>query len=478
MNPTLIHILLPQIILAVMAMCVLLVGVYVPRLKTLTHYLAQAAIVLALACVYVFRPHVAVTFLNGQLVWEPLSYVLSLAILLSVFFVFVYSKDYTKVRNIPLPEFYALALLSVFGMLVLVSSNNWLTLFLAMELFSLPIYAMVAIQREYGAGIEAAMKYFIYGAFASAVFLYGVSLLFGATGHLNITQLAIALMSGSSANTPMLLMGLIFTLTGICFKLGSAPFHMWVPDVYDGSPTQITLFISSAPKLAAFALLIKLLVLSLPSLAFEWHEALVVIAILSMALGNILAIAQDNIKRLLAYSSIAHMGYILLAFSTATPQGEEAALFYMLAYLIMTLGAFGVLVLMSGEGIDVEKLEDLAGLNSRNPWLAFLMLLLMFSMAGVPPIVGFIAKLRILEALMQQHAFGLAIVALLFAIIGAYYYLRVVMTMYFEPSAGDKKHTCSPFQSVAIGFNGLLVLVVGIYPAPLFMVCQWVLAQH
>jgi NADH-quinone oxidoreductase subunit N len=322
------------------------------------------------------------------------------------------------------------------------------------------------------------MKYFITGAFASGLFLYGMSMLFGATGSLDISLIAQYAINMSSNHILLLSFGLVFALVGVLFKLGVAPFHMWVPDVYEGSPSNVTLFISSAPKIAAFALLVRLLVIALPSLSIEWHDALLVAALLSIALGNILAIVQENIKRLLAYSSVAHMGYAMLAFSVATVYGEEAALFYLIAYALMTVGAFGIIVLLSNSGFEVESISDLAGLNTKNSWLAFLMLLIMFSMAGIPPIIGFIAKMRILETLMRAHFVWAAVYALVFAIIGAYYYLRVVKIMYFEEPQREIKTYYTKPQAIALGINSLAVLAFGIYPVPLFHWCQIAFMAH
>lgn len=469
----------PEIMVAFMACVILLLGVWLPKQRELSYYLVQFTLLSALAFSFYLKPSHALSFFHGQYLIDPIAYVLKIAILLATFLVFIYGKNYLYERDIPVPEFYTLSLLSLFGMMILVSTSNLITLYLALEIFSLPIYALVALRRQHVAGIEAGMKYFVAGAFASVLFLYGLSLIFGATGHVNIPQIVLASFQKNYIHPLWFVLGLVFIIGAIAFKLGAAPFHMWVPDVYHGAPSHVTLFISSAPKIAAFALLVRFLVFTFPVFSFQWHEALMVIAILSMAIGNIFAIAQDNMKRLLAYSSIAHMGYVLLAFSTATPQGEEAALFYLLSYLVMTLGAFGLLVIMSAQGHEMDCLDDFSGLNDRNPWMAFLMLLLMFSMAGVPPIIGFIAKLRILEALVQSHLVPLAIVTLLFAVIGAYYYLRVVMVMYFKPS--NKEHSpikCGQVQSAFIGLNGLAVLIMGIYPSPLFMLCQWVLSSH
>lgn len=471
--------LVPELIIASIACVILLHGVWFPKQQKMSYFLAQFGVLFALMMALYLKPNHALSFFHGQFVVDPIAYILKIVILIATFLVFVYGENYLYERDIPIAEFYTLSLLSLFGMMILVSTTNLITLYLALEIFSLPIYALVALRRKYVMGIEAGMKYFIAGAFASVFFLYGLSLVFGATGHINIPQIVIAGFQKNYIHPMWLTLGVVFIISSVAFKLGAAPFHMWVPDVYQGAPSHVTLFISGAPKIAAFALLIRFMLFAFPGFSFQWHELLLVIAVLSMAIGNIFAIAQDNLKRLLAYSSIAHMGYVLLAFSIATPQGEEAALFYLLSYLFMTLGAFGLLVILSSKGHEVEHINDIAGLNSRNPWMAFVMLLLMFSMAGVPPIIGFIAKMRILEALVQSHLVSLAILALLFSVIGAYYYLRVVMVMYFQSSNKALPLISSGMtQSIVMGINGLAVLVVGIYPTPLFMLCQWVLSSH
>jgi NADH-quinone oxidoreductase subunit N len=360
----------------------------------------------------------------------------------------------------------------VLGMMVLVSSHNFITLYLGLELFSLPIYAMVALQRDTGRCIEAAIKYFIMGSVASGLLLYGLSMLFGATHSLDLATVAHVMTRHGLMTHALLMLGLIFTVTAIVFKLGAAPFHQWVPDVYDGAPTSVALFISAAPKIAAFGLLIRLLVDTMPSLSIQWHQVVIVIAILSMAIGNLTAIVQTSMKRLLAYSSIAHMGYMLLGIACATQRGDSAALFYILSYSIMTLGAFGTMILLSRKGFEADKISDYSGLNTRSPWFAFVMLLVMFSMAGVPPIVGFIAKVGVLEALIQVHLVWLAVVALLFAIIGAFYYLRVVKVMYFESGQNQSDLVCDRSTRFVLSLNGILVLLLGIFPGALFALCH------
>lgn len=368
----------------------------------------------------------------------------------------------------PVPEFYVLALLAMLGMMILVSANHLLILFLGIELFSLASYAMVALVRNDARCIEAGMKYFLLGAVATAILLYGISLIFGVTHGLNFDAIRQAIPAGTA--TPLLLtLGMIFVLAGVAFKLGIAPFHLWVPDVYEGAPTSVTLFISTAPKLAAFAALIRIVSEMLPTLATTWQPILIALAVVSMAIGNIGAIVQSNLKRLLAYSSIAHMGYLLLGLISGTARGYAAAMFYMISYSVMTLAAFGMLILLSRAGLEVENIRDLNGLNQRHPWLAFMMLITTFSLAGVPPLVGFIAKVGVLEALLQVHLIWLAVVAILFSVIGAYYYLRIVKVMYFEDTIAEvTMPKIRPDLMTAMTINGIGILLLGVFPGWLF----------
>jgi NADH-quinone oxidoreductase subunit N len=346
----------------------------------------------------------------------------------------VYTRHYLIQHSLFRGEYFVIVLLAVLGMMVMVSGSSMLTLYLGLEILSLSLYTLIAIARDRSVAVEAALKYFVLGAIASGLLLYGISMVYGISGSIVISEIATFASNSSidSRETLILNFGLVFLVIGVAFKLGAVPFHMWVPDVYEGSPTCVAMLISNVPKIAGFALAIRLLVEAMPGLALQWHEIFILVAILSMAIGNIVAIAQTNLKRMLAYSSIAHMGYMILGLACATPDGDAAAMFYIVSYSVMTVAAFGLITLVSRQGFEAENIDDFSGLNSRNPWLAFLMLLVMFSLAGIPPIVGFIAKLGILEALIQVHLTWLAVVALLFAIIGAYYYLRVVKVMYFE----------------------------------------------
>ncbi|EKD74317.1 MAG: hypothetical protein ACD_45C00004G0007 [uncultured bacterium] len=475
---------IPDIFVLCMASLILLVDVFISqRWRRVTYILSQATLVggfLLAAAQYRDYPNPIITF-SGSYVLDKLAVLTKLFVLLTTVFAFIYSRQYIRDRNIPSGEYYVLGLFSVVGMLVMASAYSLLTIYLGLELLSLALYAMVALQKESRVAVEAAMKYFVMGAMASGLLLYGISMIYGMTGKIGIVDIVQSLQHTTHNQERVILLGLVFILAGLVFKFGAVPFHMWVPDVYQGAPTSMTLFIACAPKIAAFCIMIRILVEALPSVYVEWQHVLIVIAILSMFFGNVLAIAQTNIKRMLAYSSIAHIGYMLLGI-IAGPRavdGYSAAMFYITTYVIVAAGAFAVIALMSKAGMEFDQLDDYRGLNARNPWLAFIMLLLMFSMAGVPPTVGFFAKLGLLEALVEAQYVWLAALALLFAIIGAYYYLRVVMLMYFEEPkeiAGDTHFAITRGAMVAISINGAAALVLGLLPSTLIDMCRISLA--
>ena len=404
---------------------------------------------------------------------DPFSSVLKIGVCLSVAAGLVYSRSYLEPRGMYRGEYFVLALFATLGMLVMVSANHFLTLYLGLELLSLSLYAMVAMARDSARSTEAAMKYFVLGALASGMLLYGMSMVYGATGSLEIGDLILAIQSEES-NTTILKFGLVFVVAGIGFKLGAVPFHMWVPDVYHGAPTAVTLLIGTAPKLAAFAFIIRLLVeaLGAEELVVEWRQMLVLLSVASLILGNVVAIAQTNIKRMLAYSTISHMGFLLLGILAGTAQGYGAAMFYVAVYVIMALGAFGFILIMSRDGFEAEELEDLKGLNQRHPWYAFVMLVIMFSMAGIPPTVGFWAKLSVLQAVISIGYIWLAVLAVLMSLVGAYYYLRVVKLMYFDDSAQSVPVEAGLDSRVLVSVNAVAVLVLGLIPGALLAVCE------
>ena len=364
-----------------------------------------------------------------------------------------------------------LGLFSVLGMMIMVSAHSMLTIYLGLELLSLCLYALVAFNRDTYACSEAAMKYFVLGAIASGMLLYGISIIYGITGSLDIAEISSALSVEKVSSTPAVF-GLIFIVVGLAFKLGAVPFHMWLPDVYQGAPTPVTLMIGSAPKIAAFALVMRLLVESMGSLQGEWQSMLTILVVLSLAIGNIVAIAQTNLKRMLAYSTISHVGFLLLGIIAGTANGYAASMFYSITYALMAAGAFGMIILLSRAGFEADNIDDFKGLNQRHPWYAFLMLILMFSMAGVPPTVGFYAKLNVLQAIIQQDMLWLAGIAVLFSVIGAYYYIRIIKVMYFD-DAEDSQPVTSQFDlGFGLTINSLAVLILGFFPGWLLAICN------
>jgi NADH-quinone oxidoreductase subunit N len=471
---------IPEIFVLSMVGVILLVDVFLKeRHRIATYILVQATLVIAfLVTLLQYRDYVSPTItFSGNYVLDKLAILTKLFIFVVSFFAFIYARDYIKERKIASGEYYILGLFAVLGMQVMASAYSFLTIYLGLELSTLPLYAMVAMQKNSRSATEAAMKYFVMGALASGLLLYGISLVYGATGAIDIQSIGALLTNATQNQLLVLVLALVFILAGVLFKFGAVPFHMWVPDVYQGAPTSVTLFITSAPKIAAFAITMRILVEALPSLTVQWQNVLIVVAVMSMFLGNVLAIAQTNIKRMLAYSSIAHIGYTLLGVlaGPASSLGYSAAMFYITTYVIVAAGAFAIIAMLSTQDIELDQLDDYRGLNTRSPWLAFIMLLLMFSMAGVPPTVGFFAKLGLLEALVAAHHTWLAVLALVFAIIGAYYYLRVVMLMYFEEPKSTwvgAKISISPSVRIAISVNGIAALALGLFPSGLIDMCR------
>lgn len=467
---------LPEIFLLGMACAILIADLFLPaQWRHVAYFLAQASLLGAAGLTFSGIGQGSAFAFGRMFVDDLLADVLKLAIYALTFFVFAYSRAYLRDRGMYRGEYFVLGLLGVLGMMTMVSAGHFLALYLGLELLSLALYAMIAFQRDSIPATEAAMKYFVLGALASGMLLYGMSLLYGLTGSLEIAAVRQAL-AGMSADDPVLGLALVFVLAGIGFKLGAVPFHMWVPDVYHGAPTAVTLYLGTAPKLAAFALVMRLLVGGLDPLAASWQDWLAILAVLSMAVGNVLAIAQDNLKRMLAYSSISHMGFFLLGVLSAQPQGYSAALFYVLVYAAMSLGGFGMIVALARAGFEADRLEDFKGLNQRSPWYAFLMLLLMFSMAGVPPLAGFYAKLLVIQSVIAAGMVWLAVVAVLFAVIGAYYYLRMVKLMYFdEPTAHEPIVPGRGFR-LLLGANGLAMLAIIPWAGDLIELCARAIA--
>lgn len=407
---------------------------------------------------------------NGMYVDDLMSDVLKMLSYLGMSMVLVYSRQYLMLRGLFTGEFMVLALFSLLGMNVMISANHFLTLYLGLELLSLSLYAMVALQRDSAIATEAAMKYFVLGALASGLLLYGMSMLYGATGTLELGAISNAIAHGVQ-NKSLLVFGLVFVLAGLAFKLGVVPFHMWVPDVYHGAPTAMTMLIGSVPKLAAFAFATRILVEGLQSLEHDWSGMLIILAIASMAIGNLSAIAQTNIKRMFAYSTITHMGFMLLGLISGGIEGYGSAMFYTVIYMMMSLGAFGMIMLLSRAGFEADTLNDFKGLNQRSPWLAFMMMLLMLSMAGIPPTVGFYAKFSVLNSIIQTGHTWLAIVAVMFSLIGAFYYLRVIKLMYFDAPESHAPISVGSDTGLLISMNGLGVLFLGLMPGSLMSIC-------
>ncbi len=470
----------PEIFMLCMIAMILLVDVWLPaKHRMVTYFLVQATLVITTCLLFSqFRnyPSPIITF-SGNYVIDDLAIILKMFICVVSLFAFAYSRDYINDRKMTIGEYYLLGMFAVLGMLIMASAYTFLTIYLGLELLSLSLYAMVAMQKDSADATEAAMKYFVMGALASGLLLYGISMVYGATGSIQVLQIASVLANASANQHVVVVLGLGFILAGLLFKFGAVPFHMWVPDVYQGAPTSMTLFIASAPKIAALGVTMRILVEALPSLQVQWEPILIVVALLSMFFGNLLAIAQTNIKRMLAYSSIAHIGYMLLGIIAGpnSAEGYSAALFYIVTYVIVAAGGFAVVAILSQDGVEFDRLDDYRGLNARNPWIAFMMLLLMFSMAGIPPTVGFFAKLGLLEALVEAHLVWLAALALLFAIVGAYYYLRIVMLMYFEEPAQQyqgSRIVVAPNMLVAISINGVAVLLLGLLPSTLIDMCR------
>ncbi len=471
--PTELMPLFPEIFIVSMTCIILIVDLSFSQAQRYVSFGLTLLTLLGAAAITLFdHDEAARTAFHGMFIDDKLSDILKLGVYALTFFVFVYSRSYLAARDMYRGEYFVLGLFGVVGMMVMASAGHMLVLYLGLELLSLCLYAMVAFQRDSYPATEAAMKYFVLGALASGMLLYGMSMLYGMTGSLDIAALRQAIAGVSDANNVVLIFGLVFVLVGLAFKLGAVPFHMWVPDVYHGAPTAVTLYIATAPKLAAFALVLRLLVGGLQDLAVAWQDMLIIMAVLSMAVGNIIAIAQTNIKRMLAYSSISHMGFFLLGIVSVGANGYGSALFYVLVYAVMSLGAFGMVILLSRTGFEADRLDDFRGLNQRSPWYAFLMLLLMFSMAGVPPTAGFYAKLAVIQAVVQVNLVWLAVVAVLFTVIGAYYYLRVVKLMYFDAPADTGAIRPSPDVRVLMSINALSLIAITPWLGALLNLCS------
>jgi len=444
-----------------------------PAQRDATHWLSIGVVVGTLLLVIIDRS-ADVRGFSGMFVHDAVARLLKVFILLVTIAVFVYARTYLKDRKLFVGEFHMLVLFAVLGMMLLVSAGSLVMIYVGLELLTLSSYALVALNRDSPLSSEAAMKYFVLGALASGILLYGMSMIYGATGTLDLQKIhAVASLAAGSSHQTLLAFGLVFLVAGIGFKFGAAPFHMWLPDVYQGSPTAVTTFIGSAPKIAAFGMAWRLLDGALGGLHPHWGEMLAVLAVLSLAIGNVVAIAQTNLKRMLAYSTISHVGFLLLGLANGTPSGYAAAMFYAIAYAIMSAAAFGSIQLLARAGFEAEEIDDFKGLNQRNPWYAFVVLLVMASLAGIPPLFGFFAKLLVLKAALDAGMLWLAIVAIVFAIVGAFYYLRVIKVMYFDPP--ETKDTLALPQDIplrwVLSINGAALLFLGLFFGPLLSWC-------
>ena len=462
----------PEIFLGLAACAILMLDLFLSDAqRRWTGVLAVAGLLITAGLVAVQPVSGRIVALGGLFELDMMAKVLKVVTLLTVAVVFVYSTDYLRRRAILKGEYYVLGLFATLGAKVLISAGSLITLYLGLELMSLCLYAMVAFDRDSGIASESAIKYFVLGSLASGTLLYGMSIIYGVTGNLELAAIADAVHNGLGDNVG-LIFGIAFLIVGIGFKFGAVPFHMWIPDVYDGSPTCVTVFIGTASKLAAFALAMRLLPEALAGSQPDWSQMLVVLAVLSMAIGNIVAIAQSNIKRMLAYSTISHVGFVLLGILSGTAQGYQASMFYMISYVLVAGGAFGMILLLARQGFEADKIVDFRGLNARSPWFAGMMAILMFSLAGLPPFIGFWAKLGVIQAVVGIHYTWLGVVAVLFSVVGAYFYLRIVKLMYFDEPTDTAVIGGSTLMRTVLSINALLAFGLGVIPGTVLQLCQ------
>jgi NADH-quinone oxidoreductase subunit N len=466
---------LPELTVLTMAMVILLAGLFVKN-KFVLYGLAQFT--LFTAAYFTLSTHTSAVgyAFSGLFVDDTLADVLKLMILLGSAVMFVYTRQYMQLRNMFRGEYYALVLFAVLGMMIMVSGQSMLTIYMGLELLSLCLYSLVALDRDNAKSSEAAMKYFVLGALASGMLLYGMSMIYGMTGSLNISAITSALQETNPKN-PVLILGVVFIVAGLAFKFGAVPFQMWVPDVYQGSPTSITMLIGSVPKFAAYAIAIRLLAQGLQPLTADWQDMLLIMAVLSIAIGNITAIAQTNLKRMLAYSTISHVGFLLFGLMSGNLNGFASSMFYISAYVLMTLAGFGMILLLSRKGFEAENLDDLKGLSQRSPSAALLMLITMFSMAGVPPTIGFYAKFTVLQAALQAGYIWAVVFAVLMAAIGAFYYLRIVKLMYFDAPQDFATISAPVDMKLILSINALALLALGLMPQTLMGICGAAIAR-
>lgn len=459
----------PEICITIMACLVLLSDFFVKKYAGFFNYiLSLFALAVAAGLTIAITPDTTQRIFNDSFIVDRFACQLKMVMYVLLASIFIYSRVYGKKRNLLLSEFFSLTLFSLLGMMILISCANFLSLYLGLELLVLPIYAMIVLVKNQSKYIEAAMKYFIIGSLGAGLLLYGISLIYGATGSISFEQISVI-----SETSALFKLGMLFVITGIALEFGAVPFHMWLPDVYEGSPTTVTMIVSTVPKIAVFALSYRLLTLAFPAITHEWQQLFLIMALASVALGNIMAIAQSNLKRMLAYSTISHVGFILLGLFVAPQEGYTAVIFYTIVYAFMALAAFAMIMRLSSAGFEADQIADLRGLNKTSPWLAFIMLLIMLSLSGVPPLIGFYAKFLILQAIVNAGFAWVAIIALLTTVIGAFYYLKVACVMYFE-EPNFMPVMCpdmSRLGKVLLSAHGILLLVLGVLPAPVLYFC-------
>ncbi|WP_029148551.1 NADH-quinone oxidoreductase subunit NuoN [Methylophilus sp. 5] len=462
--------LLPELVVMGMAMFILLLDLFIlPKNRFMIYGLSQFT--LFAAAFFTFKTHTpAVGFaFSHMFIDDTLSDVIKLMMYLGTSLILVYTRKYLQDRHLYRGEFYAMVLFGLLGMMIMVSGHNMLTIYIGLELLSLCLYSLVAFDRDNPKASEAAMKYFVLGALASGMLLYGMSMIYGMTGSLDVSDIANSI--AQQSKSPVLILGLVFVVAGLAFKFGAVPFQMWVPDVYQGSPTPMTLLIGSVPKLAAYAMTVRLLVQGLHPLALDWQDMLVLMAVLSIIIGNFSAIVQTNLKRMLAYSTISHVGFIMFGMMSANANGFASSFFYISAYVLMSIAGFGIILLLSRQGFEAEEINDLKGLNQRHPWFAFLMLIIMFSMAGIPPTIGFYAKFTVLQAAWQAGFTWQVVLAVLMATIGAFYYLNIVRKMYFDAPEDHTPLTAPLDMRLILSVHAMALLGLGLFPEVLLSVC-------
>jgi len=473
-----------EIFLVIATSAILLIDMFLSESKrNITYVLSLLTLAGCAAFTFVdFSAGTTAYTFNNMFVSDPMGNLLKMFTYLTVGITLVYSRQYSTDRGMLGGslggEFYVLALFSMLGQMVMISANNFLSIYLGLELMSLSLYALVAMRRDNTAATEASMKYFILGALASGFLLYGMSMMYGATGSLDISEVARKIGAGT-INPTILVFGVVFLVAGLAFKLGAVPFHMWVPDVYQGSPTGVTLLLGGAPKLATFAICVRLLVEGMLPLAFDWQQMLTILAVLSLVIGNLTAIAQSNLKRMLAYSTIAQMGFVLLGLMAGVVGQDQAnasaaysaAMYYSITYVLTTLGSFGLIMVLARSGFEAEELADFKGLSKRSPWYALLMTVLMFSLAGVPPMMGFAAKFAVLQSVLKAGHLWLTVFAVMASLVGAYYYLRVVKTMWFDEATDNAPIKVAGDKAFVLALNGVLVVALGMAPGSLLDAC-------